>query len=167
MFYGINPHAKIELDTSLFQTLIQNGLSETSQEKVIPLLEKGLRLYLGEYLPERRYDDWCISKRESMLVYFLRGAEKMAQFMVRKEEYDKAIYWCERILKHDRTWEEAYRLLMYCYYRKNNRPQAMKWYRKCKVVLEEELGVSPLEPTKQMYDMIIESEKYMNQIKQP
>lgn len=167
MFYGINPHAKIELDTTHFQTLIQNGLSETSQEKVIPLLEKGLTLYLGEYLPERRYDDWCISKRESMLVYFLRGAEKMAQFMVRKEEYDKAIYWCEKILKRDRTWEEAYRLLMYCYYRKNNRPQAMKWYRKCKLVLEEELGVSPLEPTKQMYDMIIESEKYMNQIKQP
>jgi LuxR family transcriptional regulator, maltose regulon positive regulatory protein len=164
MFYGINPHAKIELDTSLFQTLIQNGLSETSQEKVIPLLEKGLRLYLGEYLPERRYDDWCISKRESMLVYFLRGAEKMAQFMVRKEEYDKAIYWCERILKHDRTWEEAYRLLMYCYYRKNNRPQAMKWYQKCMTVLEEELGVSPLEPTKQMHEMIIESEKYRNLI---
>lgn len=167
MFYGINPHAKIELDTTQFQTLIENGLSETSQEKVITLLEKGLRLYQGEYLPERRYDDWCISKRESMLVYFLRAAEKIAQIMVRQENYDRAIYWCEKILKRDRTWEEAYRLLMYCYYRKNNRPQAMKWYQKCKNVLEEELGVSPLEPTKQMHDMILESEKYIEQIEQP
>lgn len=167
MFYGLNPHAKIELDTTQFQTLIQNGLNETSQEKVITLLEKGLKLYQGEYLPERRYDDWCISKRESMLVYFLRAAEKIAQIMVRQENYDHAIYWCEKILKRDRTWEEAYRLLMYCYYRKNNRPQAMKWFQKCKVVLEEELGVSPLEPTKQMHDMILESEKYLDQIEQP
>lgn len=167
MFYGLNPHAKIELDTAQFQTLIQSGLNETSQEKGITLLEKGLKLYQGEYLPDRRYDDWCISKRESMLVYFLRAAEKIAQIMVRQEKYDHAIHWCEKILKRDRTWEEAYRLLMYCYYRKNNRPQAMKWYQKCKVVLEEELGVSPLEPTKQMHDMIIESEKYMSQIKQP
>jgi LuxR family transcriptional regulator, maltose regulon positive regulatory protein len=167
VFYGLNPHAKIELDTIQFQTLIQNALNETYQEKALPLLEKGLKLYQGEYLPERRYDDWCISKRESMLVYFLRAAEKMAQIMVRRENYDRAIYWCENILKRDRTWEEAYRLLMYCYYRKNNRPQAMKWFEKCKVVLEEELGVSPLEPTKQMYDMIIESEKYMSQIEQP
>ncbi|WHX99722.1 BTAD domain-containing putative transcriptional regulator [Neobacillus sp. DY30] len=167
MFYGLNPHAKIELDTAQFQLLIQSGLSETSQDKVIALLEKGLKLYLGEYLPERRYDDWCIGKRESMLVYFLRAAEKIAQIMVRQEKYDLAIYWCERILKRDRTWEEAYRLLMYCYYRKNNRPRAMKWFQKCKVVLEKELGVSPLEPTQQMYDMILESEKYLNQIEQP
>ncbi len=167
MFYGINPQAKMELDTAQFQELIKAGLNETNLDKVIYYLERGLGLYQGEYLPDRRYDDWCISKRESMLVYFLRGAEKMAQLMVRREQYDAAITWCEKILDRDRTWEEAYRLLMYCYYRKNNRPQAMKWYQKCTEVLEEELGVSPLEPTKHMYQMIIESETIMNSIEQP
>lgn len=83
----------------------------------------------------------------------------MAQGMVRTEKYDAAINWCEKILHRDRTWEEAYRLLMYCYYRKNNRPQAMRWYKKCTEVLEKELGVTPLEPTKHMYQMIIESER--------
>jgi LuxR family transcriptional regulator, maltose regulon positive regulatory protein len=159
-FYGLNPHAVLELDTLEFQALIQDGLKETYQERATPLLEKGLSLYHGDYLPERRYDDWCISKRESMLVYFLRGTEKMAQLMVRSEKYESAIYWCEKILERDRTWEEAYRLLMYCYYRKNNRPTAIKWFQKCTEVLEEELGVSPLEPTKQMLEMILESEKY-------
>ncbi|WP_342432738.1 BTAD domain-containing putative transcriptional regulator [Neobacillus sp. FSL H8-0543] len=157
MFYGLNPHAVIELDTTQFQSRIQNGLNELDQEKAIPYLEKGLSIYQGEYLPDRRYDDWCINKRESMLVYFLRGAEKMAQVMVRKENYESVIFWCERILARDRTWEEAYRLLMYSYYRKNNRPYAMKWYKKCTEVLEEELGVTPLEPTKHMYEMIIEA----------
>ncbi|MFK9089879.1 BTAD domain-containing putative transcriptional regulator [Bacillus salipaludis] len=168
MFYGLNPRAVIEVDTTHFQALIQDGLNEKEDgEKVIYFLERGLTLYQGDYLPDRRYDDWCISKRESLLVYFLRGAEKMAQLMVRRENYDAAIYWCEKILERDRTWEEAYRLLMYCYYRKNNRPHAMKWYQKCTTVLEEELGVTPLEPTRHMYEMIIESESYINPIEQP
>ncbi|EKN69356.1 hypothetical protein BABA_09861 [Neobacillus bataviensis LMG 21833] len=167
MFYGLNPNAVIEVDTSHFQALIQDGLNETDDAKVIYFLERGLPLYQGDYLPDRRYDDWCISKRESMLVYFLRGAEKMAQLMVRRENYDAGIYWCEKILERDRTWEEAYRLLMYCYYRKNNRPQAMKWYKRCTEVLEEELGVTPLEPTRHMYNMIIESESILNPIEQP
>ncbi|MCM3765987.1 BTAD domain-containing putative transcriptional regulator [Neobacillus niacini] len=160
-FYGLNPLAVIEVDTEQFQTWVQNGLDESDQNKAENYLEKGLSFYQGDYLPERRYDDWCISKRESMLVYFLRGAEKMAQISVRNENYDRAIFWCEKILERDRTWEEAYRLLMYCYYRKNNRPQALKWYKKCTDVLEEELGVTPLEPTKHMYEMIIQSDSYI------
>ncbi|MFC4799806.1 BTAD domain-containing putative transcriptional regulator [Neobacillus sp. GCM10023253] len=163
-FYGLNQLAVIELDTVLFQDLIQKGLQEAEPEKGQLFLEKGLKLYQGEYLPDRRYDDWCISKRERMLVYFLRGAEKMAQAYVRQENYDGAIFWCEKILERDRTWEEAYRLLMYCYYRKNNRPQALKWYQKCTEVLEKELGVSPLEPTRHMRDMIMESDSYIQPI---
>ncbi len=167
MFYGWNPHAVLEMDTTLFKEWIEAGLNEIQPEKVIPYLERGLAFYQGDYLPDRRYDDWCMSKRESMAVYFLRGAEKMAQLMVRSEKYDSAINWCERILARDRTWEEAYRLLMYCFYRKNNRPQAIKWYKKCTEVLEKELGVTPLEPTKHMFQMIIESESILKSLEQP
>jgi DNA-binding SARP family transcriptional activator len=166
-FYGLNPLAVIELDTVHFQEYIQSGLNETRTEAALELLEKGLALYHGEYLPDRRYDDWCISKRESMLVYFLRGAEKLAQLSVRNENYEQAIYWCEKMIERDRTWEEAYRLLMYCYYRKNNRPYAIKWYQKCYEVLEEELGVPPLDPTRHMYKMIMDAAEYMDQVEQP
>jgi DNA-binding SARP family transcriptional activator len=166
-FYGLNPLSVIELDTIHFQEYIQTGLNESRQEVAMEFLEKGLSLYHGEYLPERRYDDWCISKRERLLVYFLRGAEKLAQLSVRNENYEHAIYWCEKMIERDRTWEEAYRLLMYCYYRKNNRPYAIKWYKTCTRVLEEELGVPPLDPTRHMYKMIMDAAEYMDQVEQP
>lgn len=166
-FYGFNPLAAIETDTGMFQELVEKGLMETEPDQVTYFLEKGLRFYQGEYLPDRRYEDWCIGKRERMLVFFLRGAEKMAQLKVRREHFDEAINWCEKILERDRTWEEAYRLLMYCYYRKNNRPHALKWYKKCTEVLEKELGVTPLEPTKHMYEMICEADAYIHPLKQP
>lgn len=152
--YGLNPLAGIDVDSDEFKKWVQLGLEERDLEKSLVYLKKGLDLYHGHYLPDRRFVDWCINERERLHVYFLRGAEKIAQLHVRKEEYDHAIYWCERILNTDPTWEEAYRLLMYCYYRKNNRPFAMKWYQKCCLVLKEELGVAPLEPTRHMYEMI-------------
>ncbi|MGD6899368.1 BTAD domain-containing putative transcriptional regulator [Bacillus infantis] len=155
--YGINPKAVIDLDSILFEEWIKDGLEEKDHGKSIHRLERALKLYAGDYLPERRYEDWCISEKERLQVYFLRGAEKLAQLCVRKEDYDMAIEWCERIIEKDRTWEEAYRLLMYCYYSKNNRPRAIRWFQKCCEVLEEELGVAPLEPTLHMHEMIMES----------
>ncbi|RSD29312.1 BTAD domain-containing putative transcriptional regulator [Mesobacillus subterraneus] len=156
--YGLNPQAAVELDSQLFEEWAEAGLDERNAEKSIEELGRALRLYHGDYLPERRYEDWCINERERLLVYFLRSAEKLAQLSVRREDYNSAIHWCQKILQKDRTWEEAYRLLMFCYYRKNNRPQGIKWYKKCCEVLEEELGVTPLEPTRHMYEMIIEGQ---------
>jgi LuxR family transcriptional regulator, maltose regulon positive regulatory protein len=156
--YGLNPHAGLEVDTQFFEQWLTAGLEEKNPGNAIVCLKKGLTYYKGEFLPDRRYDDWCINERERLLTFFLRGAEKLAQTYVRQEQYDAAIDWCQKIVSKDRTWEEAYRLLMYCYYRKNNRPQAIKWYHKCCEILEQELGVSPLEPTINMYEMILEAD---------
>ena len=79
----------------------------------------------------------------------------MAQLSIAMNDPNSVIHWCELILKKEKTWEEAYRLLMYCYYLKNNRPQSIKWYQKCCAVLQEELAVEPLASTKDMYEMII------------
>ncbi len=155
--YGFNQHIRLELDALTFEEWIQGGLEEKNQEKAIQFLLNGLTLYKGEYLPGRKYDDWCLNTREKLLVLFLRGAEKLAQLSVSVQEYNQAIYWCEQIIDKDYTWEEAYRLLMFCYYKKNNRPYSIKWYKKCCDILESEIGVQPLEATQQMYKMIMDS----------
>jgi LuxR family transcriptional regulator, maltose regulon positive regulatory protein len=153
--YGLNPDSGYLLDIDEFESWIQAGLEEKESHKVIKCLQRGLELYEGDYLPERRYDDWCLNERERLQVNFLRGAERMAQAYVQAGEYEKTIYWCEKIIEKDKTWEEAYRLLMFAYYHKNNRPQGLKWYKKCCEALEDELGVEPMTPTKQMYDMLL------------
>jgi LuxR family transcriptional regulator, maltose regulon positive regulatory protein len=155
--YGLNPNAGYILDAKNFEEWVIAGLEEKKPSQSKAYLEKGLRLYEGDYLPERRFEDWCINERERLLVIFLRGAEKMAQASIATKDLNSAIYWCEKILEKDRTWEEAYRLLMYSYYLKNNRPQSLKWYQKCCETLQEEMGVQPLEATKEMYKMIMEA----------
>ncbi|WP_099362395.1 BTAD domain-containing putative transcriptional regulator [Fredinandcohnia onubensis] len=157
--YGLNQEAGYQLDIIEFEEWIHAGLYEKDTDQIIKCLRRALEYYEGDYLPNRRYEDWCLGERERLQVLFLRGAERIAQGFVQTEEFEEAIYWCEQILAKDRTWEEAYRLLMFCYYHKNNRPQAIKWYRKCVAALEEELGVDPMQPTKQMYEMVLQTQK--------
>ncbi|WP_453990556.1 BTAD domain-containing putative transcriptional regulator [Bacillus nitroreducens] len=157
--YGLNQEAGYQLDIIEFEEWIHAGLHEKDTEQMIKYLRQALEFYEGDYLPNRRYEDWCLSERERLQVLFLRGAERISQAFVQTERYDEAIYWCEQILAKDRTWEEAYRLLMFCYYHKNNRPQAIKWYKKCVSALEDELGVTPMQPTKQMYEMVLQTSK--------
>lgn len=155
--YGINDQSAYMLDTTMFEQWMLSGLEERNQKQAKEYLKRGLTLYKGDYLPERKFHDWCLNERERLLVLFLRGAEKYAQLSIATEAYHEAIYWCEKILEKDRTWEEAYRLLMYCYYMHNNRPQSLKWYKKCCDVLQEEIDVEPLAATKEMYKMIMEA----------
>ena len=81
--------------------------------------------------------------------------ERLAQTYTRFREFGKTIYWAEKILRIDHTWEEAYRLLMFAHYQLQNRAQSVKWYNKCINVLADELIITPMETTEQMYKMIM------------
>ncbi|MCR8644164.1 transcriptional regulator [Paenibacillus sp. N1-5-1-14] len=156
--YGLNIAAGLILDSVDFENLMKAGLEEQRDDRAIRYLEKGLELYLGDFLPDRRFEDWCIEERERLLVFFLRGAERLAKLLVKIRQYDRAIHWCEQMLLKDSCWEEAYRLLMQCHYQMNNRNQAMKWYHKCCQVLGDELGIEPMPITKQLYLLLMQTD---------
>ncbi|WP_282138133.1 BTAD domain-containing putative transcriptional regulator [Rossellomorea aquimaris] len=153
--YGLNPMANIEYDADQFTSWVTEGLKENDVEKSIQYLERGLHYYKGTFLPDRKGTWWTGKERERLHLQYLRGLEKRAQLAVRKEQVDEAIDYCLTIIEHDPLWEEAYRILMYSYYQKNNRPQAVKWFQRCKDILETELGVDPMAATRQMYEMVI------------
>ncbi|WP_273129293.1 BTAD domain-containing putative transcriptional regulator [Bacillus weihaiensis] len=152
--YGLNKNAVIDYDVDYFEQWIDEGLKEQSLLPAKQLLEKGLAYYKGDFLEEKKTYAWATMQRDRLLQMYLQGSEKLAQIMIRLSEFDKAITICKNLLAKEPTWEEAYRLLMYGYYQKNNRPQALIWYKECVRVLEKELEVEPMITTKQMYEMI-------------
>jgi len=68
----------------------------------------------------------------------------------------ESIRLSQNALEIDATWEDAYRIQMQAYIAKGNRPQALKTYMKCEVILEEEYGISPLPETKMLLQKIEE-----------
>ncbi|WP_341984588.1 BTAD domain-containing putative transcriptional regulator [Rossellomorea oryzaecorticis] len=153
--YKLNGVAGIEYDSDQFSNWISQGLKEKDADKSIQYLDRGILHYKGSFLPDRKGTSWTEKERERLQHLYLRALEKRAQLAVRKETYEDAIDCCLKIIEQDSLWEEAYRILMYCYYQKNNRPQAVKWFQRCKGLLDREFGVAPMEATQRMYEMVI------------
>lgn len=155
--YGFNLASGYHIDVEEFEKLVSLGLSEQNREQAEALLEKGLSYYQGDYMPECRYEDWCVEERERLQALFLRGAERLAKSRLEGNQVESAIRWCEAILRVDDCWEEAYRLLMIAYFQLNNRTQAIRWYEKCVAKLKEQLGVQPMPATQDTYRQIVGS----------
>ena len=77
----------------------------------------------------------------------------LAEILV-EENPIESIRLAQKAIAIDATWENAYRIQMKAYIATGNRPQAIKTYMKCEVVLEEEYAISPLPETKKLLQEI-------------
>lgn len=117
--------------------------------------QKAIKLYKGSYLPNRIYEDWTSEEREKSQLLILGAYITLAEILVNENPLE-SIRLAQNALSIDAAWEDAYRIQMLAYISKGNRPQAIKTYMKCEVILEEEYGISPLPETKNLLKKIEE-----------
>lgn len=152
--YRLNPNVSIASDIDNFHHYVEKGLNEHNPVLSKESLLKAVKLYKGQLYEDKTTIEWISHDRENAQQLYITVLERLAQTCTRLKEFEKTIYWAEKLLRIDRTWEEAYRLLMYAYYQLQNRSQSVKWYDRCVTTLEQELGIEPMETTVQMYEMI-------------
>jgi len=160
--YGLNLTSGFWLDADEFANQVNRGLTLMSRgqhEDGARALRRGLDLYQGDYLEALRYEDWCIEEWERLQVLYLRATEALAHYAVERGDYEGAIHLCDRIIARDRGWEEAYRLLMFSYYRLGNRAMALRVFDRCVQNLAEELGIEPAPATRQLYERVRSSQR--------
>jgi two-component SAPR family response regulator len=117
--------------------------------------QNAIELYKGSYLPNRIYEDWTSEEREKSQLLILSAYITLAEILVNENPLE-SIRLAQNALNIDAAWEDAYRIQMRAYITKGNRPQAIKTYMKCEVILEEEYGISPLPQTKKLLKEIEE-----------
>jgi two-component SAPR family response regulator len=121
---------------------IDNNIAKTAYKAAIDL-------YKGSYLPNRIFEDWTSEEREKTQLLILGAYITLAEILLQENPLE-SIRLAQNALAIDATWEDAYRIQMQAYILKGNRPQAIKTYMKCEVILEEEYGISPLPETKKL-----------------
>ncbi|MBU1878014.1 MAG: tetratricopeptide repeat protein, partial [Chloroflexi bacterium] len=154
--YGWRPEADVWLDVDQLERLIAEGDGQFEREPQAALehYRQALALYQGEYLPERRYEEWCAPERDRLLALYLGAADRLAHALIDSQDWEGAIEVCQTILAHDDCWEQAYRLLMTAYARLGNRAQALRAYHRCVECLREELDVAPSAETARLYESV-------------
>ena len=113
-------------------------------------LEKALTLYQGDLLLSC-YDDWILTERERLHQLCLKALERIIQILEEQRDYKAAIPFAQRLIRHDRLYENGYRLLMRLYALSNERANALRTYRTCVDILQNELGVEPEPATREIF----------------
>ncbi|MFZ0929597.1 MAG: bacterial transcriptional activator domain-containing protein [Syntrophobacteraceae bacterium] len=154
---GFNTRSNHWLDTAVFE----QGVGRVTAKKVQAMdagdavqLENALNLRSGELL-EGFYDDWALPERERLNTLHFRGMEHMMRYKWHLRAFGEAVAWGLLILSHDPLREGVHRELMRLYVESGQRGLALKQYRTCCRIMDEELGIGPSEETQRLHSEFI------------
>ena len=154
LVYSLNL-AEAWVDADAFEALVAAGNRALPGDvaAAIQQYQQALALYGGDYLPERRYEDWSSAARERLHLLALGVMTNLANLVVEQNPLE-SIRLTQHVLMVDPVWEEAYRVQMRAYLAQGNRPLALRTYQQCVRMLDQELGVEPLPETRQLYEQV-------------
>jgi predicted ATPase/DNA-binding SARP family transcriptional activator/Tfp pilus assembly protein PilF len=136
-----------------------HGETEVCSACLTPLIE-AVNLYRGDFLTGFSlgncpiFDDWQFFLTEDLQREMTGALEKLVHFLSSQNQHESAIAYARRWLSFDPLHEPAHRQLMQLYAGTGQRNAAIRQYQECERILEEELGVPPLEETTQLFKFI-------------
>ncbi|MFN8455932.1 MAG: AAA family ATPase [Anaerolineae bacterium] len=165
---ALNPDAAIWVDAVEFQRHLATCRSHghpaeiVCSECVAPLTEAAA-LYRDDFMAgftlrdSPDFDEWQFFQTESLRRDLGRALENLVRCHTERREFDSAITYARRWLALDPLHEVAHRELMRLYAWAGQRGAALRQYRECVRIFDQELGVPPLEETTQLYEAIQEN----------
>lgn len=120
-------------------------------------LKNTLDLYRGDLLPGW-YDEWLLVERERLRHLYIVGLSRLMAHFGDIGALELAITYGRRLLALEPLREQVHRSMMDLFMRSGHRAAALKHYAECCDLLEEELGVKPMEETQDLYARIAGSD---------
>jgi DNA-binding SARP family transcriptional activator len=154
---GFNRDSQYWLDAEVFECGINKILVrpfESVQESQLGELHKVLGLYHGDLL-EGLYSDWALRERERLRALYVKSLVYLLQYYGFHEVYEKAIAYGKQILELDPLREEIHRELMKLYLKNGQRALTVQQYEVCRLILDKELGIQPMEDTQRLYQQTL------------
>jgi DNA-binding SARP family transcriptional activator len=139
------PDSPFTLDVTEFEQVISRA--KQSEEKRDPAamagsFEKAAALYLGDLFPEC-YEEWIEPIRTALKKEYTTALKKLIVHFETYRDYTKAITYAERLLHCDNLREKTWTDLMRLHALNGDRPKALKVYKQCEELLQQELGIEP------------------------
>jgi predicted ATPase/DNA-binding SARP family transcriptional activator/class 3 adenylate cyclase len=164
----LNPDADIWLDVREFsghlaQCLLHNHTKDQVCSTCVTPLTKTAELYRGDFLAgfslkdSLNFDDWQFFQAENLRLELSGALERLVKFHGAEGEFEQALRYARHWLRLDPLHEPAHYHLIRLYALTGQRAAALRQYGECVEALEGKLGISPQEPTVQLYEAIREN----------
>jgi len=120
--------------------------------------QTAIDLYSGDLLPDDRYEDWAVARRDDLRRTYLSLLTELATLYEENGELGLGIEALERAIVKEPTHEDAHVGLMRLYARAGQRYQALQQYHRLEEILQRELDAEPEPATQRVYqDMLDQS----------
>lgn len=145
--YGlVAEEAWVDLDALEAHVAAGNRARRNAPSTAVAHYMAAERLYQGDYLPTRQYEDWSSPERERTQVLALGAMTALAELLVDEMPLE-SIRLTQRVLDSDPVWEDAWRVQMRAHMARGNRALAIRAWEACVAALDRELGIEPLPET--------------------
>ncbi len=155
----------IEVDALRFEQLTTSspGIPSDISPDIAPnnaSLDEAIILYKGDFLEGCNphtdlFEEWLEGYRNS---YRERAAAIMSRRLETLDidkDYETVITVAMRLIAVDPLREAAYRALMKAHSGLGHPAVALRWYRRCRRILQQELGVEPEAATQTLYEKLL------------
>lgn len=125
-------------------------------------LARAVELYRGPFLDgvyaahSPDYEAWMMLERRTLERRYRDTLLALVDAFSHCGKYERAIRYANRYLATDRLDETIHRRLIELHMARGDRAAALRQYRQCEAVLEQELGVHPLPETRAVYESVYE-----------
>ncbi len=113
-----------------------------------------IELYAGELLPDDRYEEWAVDRRQELRGTFLSVLVELAGLYEERGEHGRAVETLQRALSEEATNEEAHAGLMRLYALSGRQGEALTQYERLRRALSGRLGTEPGATTRALHDDI-------------
>jgi DNA-binding SARP family transcriptional activator/predicted ATPase len=147
---------QVHTDVAAFEhavALADNAERRADQPAARAALEHAAGLCRADFL-SGHYEEWILREREWLRQRYCRTLDRLIALLEGQREYATTIDYAQRRLQHDPLDEETYRCLMRLHALNGDRTSALRVYRTCAALLEEELGVEPSPATREAYQRL-------------
>jgi predicted ATPase/DNA-binding SARP family transcriptional activator len=146
------PAGTVWVDVHAFET----AATTARQAQDPAAYQAALALYTGELLPEDRYEEWVLRRREELHSLHTSLLIELAWLHEAEGDLEPAIETLQRVVVQEPTHEDAHVRLMRLYSRSGQRYQALQQYRQLEATLASELDAETSPATQQIHRELVE-----------
>jgi DNA-binding SARP family transcriptional activator len=154
---SLNWAAPTWADSVAFELRVQPLLRlkpEALGRDAVNRLERGLRLYRGDYLIGID-DEWACIERQRLRNLYFDCLYHITLAYAAKSHWTQVLEWGRRLNREEPLREDVHRVLMRAHAATGNRAKAIDQYRQCRAILHTELGVEPMAETQALYRQLL------------
>jgi DNA-binding SARP family transcriptional activator/lipopolysaccharide biosynthesis regulator YciM len=165
----LKPETGLWCDVTAFRARLDDCKSHNHAEDQVCMrcqapLTEATEIYRGDFLAgfslrdSVEFDNWQFLQAEQLRRELSEVLDKLVLIHGALRDYSAALEYARRWLSLDQLNEAAHRTLINLYALNGQRSEALHQYRECVRILDQELGVAPLEETTRLYEDVKENQ---------